>query len=182
MFLKLSNSFKRIRFSTVSQVEVFVDGKSVHIDQGAAVIQACEKANVVIHNHKKIDYGQENYKILIIEDNKINMLLAKTMVKQIIPNSTIFEAINGKEGVDKFNILLPDLILMDLQMPIMNGYEATTAIRKSIKGKHIPIIAVSAGAILGEKDKCIAVGMNDYISKPIAKEVFENMIFKWINK
>ena len=143
--------------------------------------ETLEKANIVIQTRKKIDFGQENYKILIVEDNKINMLLAKTLVKQIIPNCTIFEAINGKEGVDKFNVLHPDLILMDVQMPIMNGYEATLAIRKSIKGKHIPIIAITAGAILGEKEKCLEGGMNDYISKPIVKDLLEEVITKWIN-
>lgn len=140
-----------------------------------------ENPNIEVQYPKTSNYGHENYKILIVEDNKINMLLAKTMVKQIIPHCTIFEAINGKEGVDKFNILHPDLILMDVQMPVMNGYEATLAIRKSIKGKHIPIIAITAGAILGEKEKCLEGGMNDYISKPIVKNLLEEVITKWIN-
>ena len=140
-----------------------------------------EKSNFTLTEQKQTYYDLKNYKILIVEDNKINMLLAKTLVKQILPNSTIFEAINGKEGVEKFNIHLPDLILMDVQMPIMNGYEATEAIRNSTKGKHIPIIAFTAGAIVGEKEKCLEAGMNDYISKPIVKEVLEKTISKWIN-
>ena len=144
--------------------------------------EVIETTKFVIKEPKQTDYGHENYKILIIEDNKINMLLAKTLVKQILPNGTIFEAINGKEGVEKFNILHPDLILMDVQMPIMNGYEATEAIRKSPKGKHIPIIAFTAGAVVGEKEKCLDAGMSDYISKPIVKEVLEKTISKWINK
>ncbi len=131
---------------------------------------------------KPIYYSQENYKILIIEDNKINMLLTKTLVKQIIPNCTIFEANNGKEGVEKYHDFQPNLILMDVQMPIMNGFQATNAIRKSPKGKFIPILAITAGAILGEKEKCIEGGMNDYISKPIIKEDLENILNKWINK
>ena len=75
------------------------------------------------------------------------MLLAKTLIKQIIPNATIYEAENGKKAVEKFEILEPDLILMDVQMPIMNGYEATQEIRKTPKGKHIPIIALTAGTV-----------------------------------
>jgi CheY-like chemotaxis protein len=117
---------------------------------------------------------------LIVEDNKINMLLAKTLIKQIIPNGTIFEAENGKEGVEKFNILNPDLILMDVQMPIMNGYEATSEIRQTKKGEHIPIIALTAGTVVGEKEKCLEAGMNDYASKPIIKEILEGIISKWI--
>ncbi|CAF3564184.1 unnamed protein product [Rotaria socialis] len=139
-----------------------------------------ENIKVIFETSEKTDYGQENYKILIIEDNKINMLLAKTLVKQIIPNVTIIEAENGQIGIDKFNILHPDLILMDVQMPIMNGYEATKEIRKTKKGKHIPIIALTAGTIIGEKEKCLDAGMNDYTSKPIIREVLENILSKWI--
>ena len=139
-----------------------------------------ENIKVIFETSEKTDYGQENYKILIIEDNKINMLLAKTLVKQIIPNVTVIEAENGQIGIDKFNILHPDLILMDVQMPVMNGYEATKEIRKTKKGKHIPIIALTAGTIVGEKEKCLDAGMNDYTSKPIIREVLENILSKWI--
>jgi CheY-like chemotaxis protein len=117
-----------------------------------------------------------------VEDNKINMLLAKTLVKQIIPNCSIFEAINGKEAVEKFEIINPDLILMDVQMPIMNGYEATVEIRKNKIGKHIPIIALTAGTVIGEREKCLENGMNDYASKPIVKEILQAKITKWLNK
>jgi PAS domain S-box-containing protein len=128
----------------------------------------------------KPDFGQENIKILIVEDNKINMLLAKTLIKHIIPKATVYEAVDGKEALDKFSILKPDLILMDIQMPLMNGYEATIEIRKRPTGKHIPIIALTAGTVIGEKEKCLDAGMNDYVSKPIIKETLENIVTKWI--
>ena len=139
-----------------------------------------ENIDVIVNHRTKLDYGQENYKVLIVEDNKINMLLAKTLIKQIIPNGTVFEAKNGQEAVEKFEVLNPDLILMDVQMPIMNGYEATQEIRKTPKGQHIPIIALTAGTVIGEKEKCLEVGMNDYASKPIIKEALETLISKWI--
>ena len=139
-----------------------------------------ENIDVIVNHRTKLDYGQENYKVLIVEDNKINMLLAKTLIKQIIPNGTVFEAKNGQEAVEKFEVLNPDLILMDVQMPIMNGYEATQEIRKTQKGQHIPIIALTAGTVIGEKEKCLEVGMNDYASKPIIKEALETLISKWI--
>ena len=117
-------------------------------------------------------------KVLIVEDNKINMLLAKTLVKKIMPNAIVYEALNGKLGIEKYIEVKPDVILLDIQMPILNGYETAQEIRKI--DKKTPIIALTAGTIKGEKEKCIETGMNDYISKPIIKEVFENVLMKWL--
>jgi PAS domain S-box-containing protein len=119
-------------------------------------------------------------KVLIVEDNKINLFLAKTLVKRIIPNVIIFEARDGNEGVEQFELNRPDLILMDVQMPIKNGYEATIEIRKLKKTKKIPIIALTAGIMVGEKDKCLEYGMNDYVSKPIVESALEAIIHKWL--
>jgi len=119
--------------------------------------------------------------IFIVEDNKINMLLAKTLVKQIVPNANIYELENGKDALEKTQEILPDLILMDIQMPIMNGYDSTQEIRKIPKADKIPIIALTAGTIIGEKEKCIEYGMNDYIPKPIDKEHLIKIISQWIN-
>ncbi|WP_127823176.1 PAS domain S-box protein [Flavobacterium columnare] len=123
---------------------------------------------------------ESKFKVLIVEDNKINMMLAKTLLKKIWPNLILFEAENGVVGVEKYIQNTPDLILLDIQMPLMNGYEVTLEIRK--KDKNIPIIALTAGTIKGEKEKCLEVGMNDYISKPIDKDFFEKTMFKWLNQ
>jgi CheY-like chemotaxis protein len=108
------------------------------------------------------------------------MLLAKTLVKQIIPNAIIYELVNGKEALEKTQELVPDLILMDIQMPVMNGYDSTLEIRKIPNTEKIPIIALTAGTIVGEKDKCIENGMNDYIPKPIDKDQLIKIISLWI--
>jgi PAS domain S-box-containing protein len=121
-------------------------------------------------------------RILIVEDNKINMFLAKTLVNRIVPNAIILEARDGQEGVEQFEINYPDLILMDIQMPIKNGYEATVEIRKLNTGKKIPIIALTAGIMVGEKDKCLEYGMNDYVSKPIIEDDLASIIHKWLTK
>ncbi|OWP85572.1 hybrid sensor histidine kinase/response regulator, partial [Flavobacterium covae] len=118
------------------------------------------------------------FKILIVEDNKINMMLAKTLLKKILPNVILIEAENGIIGVEKYIESSPDLILLDIQMPLMNGYEVSLEIRKT--DPNIPIVALTAGTIRGEKEKCLEVGMNDYISKPIDKEFFEVTILKWL--
>ncbi|WP_264521751.1 PAS domain S-box protein [Flavobacterium sp. N1994] len=133
---------------------------------------ALKKSDNVVSNEEKVIY--------IVEDNKINMFLAKTLIKQILPNASIYEFENGKEVLEKTQSLLPDLILMDIQMPIMNGYDSTQEIRKIPHVEKIPIIALTAGTIVGEKEKCIEYGMNDYIPKPIDKSVLIKIISKWI--
>ncbi|OXB03583.1 response regulator [Flavobacterium pectinovorum] len=124
--------------------------------------------------------NQKKLNILIVEDNKVNMLLLKTIVKNLNLNTIIFECENGYEAVNQIENINPDLVFMDIQMPIMNGYEATKAIRNTLSGKNIPIIAVTAGAEKDERNKCISAGMNDYISKPIIRGTVEEALSKWI--
>ncbi|ESU29639.1 Type III secretion system, signal transduction histidine kinase [Flavobacterium limnosediminis JC2902] len=120
------------------------------------------------------------YRILIVEDNKINMLLSKTLVQKIVPHAIISEAVNGVEALEQFEQHHPEIILMDIQMPLMNGYEATEEIRK--KDKDCIIIALTAGIIEEEQEKCKSMGMNDYITKPIEKKVLEKALRKWTKK
>ncbi|OAB27344.1 hypothetical protein FBFR_11520 [Flavobacterium fryxellicola] len=120
--------------------------------------------------------------VLIVEDNKINMLLAKTLVKRIISNCTILEAKDGNEAVDMYKKEKPDVILMDIQMPNKNGYEATDEIRQLKGAKNIPIIAITAGIMVGDKEKCLQAGMNDYLPKPIIQLDLEKVLQKWLNK
>jgi PAS domain S-box-containing protein len=123
----------------------------------------------------------KNLNIMLVEDNKINMLLLKTIIKKVVPDANLIEASNGEIAVSEFNKQNLDIIFMDIQMPIMNGYEATIAIRKLESGKDIPIIAITAGTEKEDKEKCLIAGMNDYISKPIVKGVIEEKIIKWVN-
>lgn len=120
-------------------------------------------------------------KILIVEDNKINMFLAKTIVKKIIANCTVFEANDGKEAINQYKKEKPDLILMDVQMPNKNGYDAAYEIRKLEDSEKVPIIALTAGILLGEKEKCFESGMNDYLPKPIIQSDLERILHKWLN-
>ena len=127
----------------------------------------------------KEDISLHSPSILIVDDNKINMLLTKTLIRNKVPSSIIYEAKNGKEAVDLALEKNPDIIFMDIQMPIMNGYEATSEIRKT--NPNTIIIAITAGIITGEKEKCLEIGMNDFIIKPIDKILFETTLIKWIN-
>ncbi|OAQ38005.1 hybrid sensor histidine kinase/response regulator [Pedobacter psychrophilus] len=124
------------------------------------------------------------YKILVAEDNIVNKLLAKTVIERILPNAIVYEVNNGLEAVNQYKLIKFDLILMDLQMPEMNGYEATQNIRIiEEKQTRTPIIALTAGNILGEKEKCLAIGMDDFVAKPFVEKDLNDLFSKWlINK
>lgn len=116
------------------------------------------------------NFSDKKYTALIVEDNKTNQMIEKSILKQIGINS--IAAGNGKEGIRLFreNQSKIDLILMDLHMPVMNGYEASSEIRK-ISG-NVPIIAMTADVILGVKEKCEINGISHYISKPFDPDHF----------
>jgi len=114
-------------------------------------------------------------KIVVADDNDHNRLVASLILQNY--GAEIIEANNGEEALIVTNKVNPDLILMDIQMPVLNGYEATKILRE--QGSTIPVIAVTANAIRGENEKCIEAGMNDYISKPFDEENFLKTIAKW---
>lgn len=123
---------------------------------------------------------QQPIKILVAEDNVINMHLTKIYLKELIPNCHIVEASDGIEAVELYKKEKPDLIFMDIQMPEMNGIEATKIIRTFEKEIEIPIIALTAGTLPGEKERCEQAGMNDLLAKPLLKQTMAAMIAKWI--
>ncbi|WCL50096.1 PAS domain S-box protein [Leptospira sp. GIMC2001] len=128
---------------------------------------------------KREPISNDTYTILIAEDNPVNMLLTKILVKQNLPNAIVIEASNGEDAYHRFLETTPDLIFMDVQMPILNGFDATLKIRETTKTK-IPIIALTAGTLDSEKQKCMACGMNDFITKPVLLEVLRNILTKWL--
>lgn len=123
-------------------------------------------------NHLKDFNG---VKILVAEDNQMNQLLIQYIFKNWQLNFALAE--NGKEAVEKLQHETYDLLLLDIQMPIMDGYAAAQTIRSELHS-NIPIIAMTAHALAGEREKCLSYGMNDYISKPL----HENELFKLLKK
>ena len=116
--------------------------------------------------------------ILVVEDNAMNQMVIKMITKKWL-NTTVDFANNGKEGVKKLTENHYDIILMDLQMPIMDGYEATIAIRNGEAGenkKSIPIIALTADVMETTKTRVIEIGMNKYLSKPVDKDLLFEII------
>jgi CheY-like chemotaxis protein len=122
----------------------------------------------------------KNVKILLVEDNLINQKITLLTLSPHV--GSIDTASNGKEALDKFGTTNYDLILMDIQMPVMSGLTAAEKIRslESSTNSHVPIIAITANAMIGDKEKCLAVGIDDYISKPFQPSALLEKIKKII--
>ncbi len=114
----------------------------------------------------KIRKELKDLRVLLVEDNAINQKITLLTLKPLVLN--IDSVTNGKEALDKFGTNNYDLILMDIQMPVMNGLTATEKIRalELTTNTHVPIIAITANAMIGDKEKCLSSGADDYISKP----------------
>jgi CheY-like chemotaxis protein len=124
----------------------------------------------------------ENVKILVAEDNEINLLLAKKILEKMFPKALVYEARNGKQAIEIYKNIPLDIILMDIQMPKKNGYEVTSEIRKLEESKRTAIIALTAGILIEEKKKCLKLGMDGYISKPINAADLQEAILKCLNE
>ena len=115
-------------------------------------------------------------RVLLVEDNEYNRLLANTFLSNV--QLTVTEAENGAEAIARVGEQDFDLILMDVQMPVLDGFEATKHLRQL--GLTTPIIALTASAINGEKQKCLAAGMNDYLTKPFFEDELIQLVHDWI--
>ncbi len=123
----------------------------------------------------KADRGR--FKILVVEDNIVNQKVAVRMLEN--EGYRCDMATNGEEALDALSQITYDIILMDCQMPIMDGYKATGKIRKREgDARHTPIIAMTANAMKGDRDRCIKAGMDDYISKPVNSEALKKILEK----
>lgn len=119
--------------------------------------------------------------ILIAEDVEINQIITKRMLQNL--GYAVSIVANGREALQALEESSFDLVLMDCQMPEMDGYAATAAIRSSFSDERssIPIIAMTANSMRGDRERCLAVGMNDYISKPVHPEQLDELLSKWLH-
>jgi two-component system sensor histidine kinase/response regulator len=117
--------------------------------------------------------------VLVAEDNPVNQKVATLLLKEL--GFAAHVVANGREAVEAIGRTPYSLILMDCQMPDMDGFEATGAIRRgeTLTGKHIPIIAMTAHAMQGDREKCIAAGMDDYVSKPVTTAKVKDVLLRW---
>ncbi|MCF8335057.1 MAG: response regulator [Bacteroidales bacterium] len=129
-----------------------------------------KKENTKIAPSSESKINLKNANVLLVEDNMINQKIVVLSLKNSVKNVDV--ANNGKEALDKFGSVKYDIILMDIQLPVMNGIVTTKKIRNIEKSTntHTPIIAITAYALMGDKEECLAAGTDDYISKPFQIE------------
>ncbi len=140
-------------------------------------ISVAEKEKINIGNKQKANYFPKNINVLLAEDNQINRQLISVLLEN--QNINITEAVNGKEVLELLKNKKPDLILMDIQMPVLDGYEATKIIKKDARFKDIPVIALTAHAIKDVIAKYHTI-FDDYLTKPINREDLLKSISKFI--
>ena len=117
-------------------------------------------------------------RVLLVEDNPVNQLVAKGMLGKL--GCEVIVAAHGAEALDQLEYHEFDLVLMDCNMPVMDGYEASRQIRQSGRWPHLPIVALTANAMSEERERCRAAGMSDYLAKPFRREELAALLDQWI--
>ena len=116
--------------------------------------------------------------VLLVEDNPINQMIAQKMLEKIGLESTL--AHDGQQALNMLEQNTYDAVLMDCQMPVLDGFEATRRIREQAALKALPVIAMTANVMEGDREKCIAAGMNDYIGKPVIEAALKKTLARWL--
>jgi PAS domain S-box-containing protein len=132
----------------------------------------------IASNEQLVEEKIRGASILLVEDNVINQQVAAEILESIGLRVEIAQ--NGREAIEAIAKSTYDLVFMDVQMPVMDGYEATALIRKDERFRELPIVAMTAHAVSGAKEECLAAGMNDYVSKPIDPALLFSVLNKWI--
>jgi len=139
--------------------------------------------NQLITAYSSRELPQFKAKVLVVDDNAINQKVAQGLLKKFGIQADL--AANGKEALNTLACLSFDLIFMDCQMPIMDGYEASRQIRNPksmVLDREVPIIAMTANTMQGDREKCLGAGMNDFISKPVDPMKLQELLQHWLPK
>jgi len=143
-------------------------------------VKTAKSINTSIHDLSNY-FTNNQFKLLLVEDNATNQQVALGILEKFGLNADV--AINGQEAIDKLERTDYNLVLMDIQMPVMDGFEATRVIRDShsqVINHNVPIIAMTAHAMQSDQEKCLNEGMDDYISKPVIVNTLAEKLEKWL--
>ena len=159
------------------------------ISQSSLFDVILQKTGKLNHHHEPQHGSEENWssekgvlvgtKVLVVEDNTLNQEVAKELLEAAKVSVSL--ANNGAEALDLLEKFEYDAVLMDLQMPIMGGLEATKIIRENNRYEKLPIIAMTANAMVGDKEKSLEAGMTDHITKPVDPDVLYSTLIRWIS-
>jgi len=141
-----------------------------------------KEVRMIEKDNSLVPAPERNFGILIAEDNRMNTMLITALLRKMVPAAVITVAVNGVEAVAMFKTGAPDLILMDVQMPEMDGLEATRRIREAEgrRGRSTPIVALTAGAVKEERERCLAAGMDEFLTKPIERDRLTEVLSRYL--
>ncbi len=128
---------------------------------------------------KKSQFNFKGTRVLLVDDSEMNQIVAKELLEMV--QCEVFIANNGEESIDAIQCKKFDIVLMDMQMPVMDGCSATREVRKDPAYSKLPIIAMTANVMAADRQKCIDAGMDDHISKPINPSELYQVLNKWID-
>jgi PAS domain S-box-containing protein len=173
---RLESGFKQSLLKPVRQSQLF--------DAVVDALQLAGRNFAPADPLKEVSLEYSDKRVLVVEDNKINqkVILSQLAKFQLKPDL----ADNGQEALDQLERQAYDLVFMDCQMPVMDGYEATRLLREremaSGSGAHTPVTALTAHASIGERDKCLSAGMDDYLSKPASRADLAAVLARWLGE
>ncbi len=149
-------------------------------EEAAAPENEEEKKQLVTSHSLREAKARSRGRILVAEDNQVNQKVAVKMLERLGYKADV--AANGLEAVEALSRIPYSAVLMDVQMPEMDGYEATTEIRRreESEGRHTPVIAMTANAMQGDRERALEAGMDDYVSKPVKAEELDAVLERWL--
>lgn len=174
--LNISQTFAGLLGSEIKITSKVGEGSTFFFDLDPDYFEESDLVQERVEADKEINYAlseediKDGISVLIVEDNQVNALLTRTLLEKSLPEATIHMAENGMEAISKYIEYKPTFILMDIRMPLMNGIEASQAIRSMPEGEKVPIIALTAAALKEKRERTTEAGMNDFLTKPITSQ------------
>ncbi|MEI6206206.1 MAG: response regulator [Desulfuromonadales bacterium] len=172
---------KPVRQAQLYECIALVLARAHQTSEVSKIAEISPQARGIVTRHTVAESTRQRVRILMAEDNVINQKVAQSMLNKLGYKADVVA--NGLEAVRALELINYDLVLMDCQMPEMDGFEATTMIRdpgSNVLNHDIPIIAMTANAMKGDREQCLEAGMDDYLAKPMKKEELNEMLNIWV--